>query len=928
LPQTEAPPSYDDQPKENLGGFTARQLKRIDKKQKEIDEKKGISEELSDARPDSEPDYTAEELVLLNEVLAEAYAALGEWASSLEPYRYVIDNTKEDVRKGRSIMRMVDALVKLKRYQEAGDFLSQLYRTNARYELSVNLALIEAASSLFGAKEYDRALKLYRMVLPRGELLAYQEKKMNELRREAGLPDVVITIATNAAGRVETLFGDKLVVMTSKQDPKAPPIQLPPKPPELHEMETVVQSLAALEPYEDNVIFQIGQLYAEAGRPWEAVASFNEVTAHDPESEQGQGAFASSLMVLVEPLKEYGRVEQAGAEYLAVHNTGLGPRQVALALTICFQRQDHWKDIKELRPTIQGFLPVQGAELRRTVIQYECELYFMQALADLMLLHHQEALAGLDKVLADYKDLQAGSTTYENAVYWHAMCQLYLKNYQEAMDELNAYGAKYPAGTWIAPASFNIGVCLFGLDQNNEAIACFSRVIEKWPDEDVYSDACSMRGDLYAGEGGDMLDLAQKDYEEAIAKARTERQASYAVFQMVTMFDLDKQKHTSDEILSVVNAYLKKYEGKGADVAKATFWIGKTKLAQDKVADAVNAYCETILKYGGDVRQDGVDMIIGELVRTAKTKLNPEARQGLEARLQTALKGTDNATLQLRLRVLLAQMNGTAPDLGRQLIKDVADLTQAPPPVLSLICEASFQSKDYSRAGEILNILTTRYEETEYTRAAYKLRAYDLFAQDRYDEALILIAAAQKQYPDADWAQIMRGRAELKLGRIDEARKTITTAVEMRQWRGPARAEAVFRLGEVEEQAADLPRAFEWYQRAYVQYKGYADGYWAAEGYLASARCLEQLSREASSDQEKVNLQADVRNTYRAMLFDKYVNKLPQARTARDALGVAEVQEIEQMIAGGLSTNITVTLKEEGASTNLAATAETEESKQ
>ena len=97
-----------------------------------------------------------------------------------------------------------------------------------------------------------------------------------------------------------------------------------------------------------------------------------------------------------------------------------------------------------------------------------------------------------------------------------------------------------------------------------------------------------------------------------------------------------------------------------------------------------------------------------------------------------------------------------------------------------------------------------------------------------------------------------------------------------------------------------LRDAFGWYQRAYFQYRGLAGGYWAAEGYLASARCLKVLGMEV----ERLN-------TYRAMLFDKYVNTLPQADVARKELGAEVVQEINTMMAEGLHTNITVKIRTE-----------------
>jgi len=45
------------------------------------------------------------------------------------------------------------------------------------------------------------------------------------------------------------------------------------------------------------------------------------------------------------------------------------------------------------------------------------------------------------------------------------------------------------------------------------------------------------------------------------------------------------------------------------------------------------------------------------------------------------------------------------------------------------------------------------------------------------------------------------------------------------------------------------------------------------------------------------------------MLFDKYVNTLPQALVARESLETEEVLEIAELLASGVKTNLTVTVE-------------------
>lgn len=888
LEEEEKKVKIDDLKEEDLGGMTKRQLKRYEREEADADNE--FFAEVSADRPEDE-EYTLQERILLNMTLGESYAALEEWQLSVKPYQFVIEHAQKMERRGFAVMKLVTSLINLKEYDWVRSLVVELAKTEAQYDIRVNMAMMNAASALFNVAEYDNALMFYRMILSRQTLADYHLERANTLRREVGLPEMEIKISTNMSGRVESMLGYKYG-QTSQQgglDPAAG-IEMPPG---LVEIEESIGSLLSLQPYEDDVIYRTGQLYLECGRPWEALCSFDLTTARDPEGERGGQAFCSALQVMVDPLALYDRVEKRAIAFLDENSDGLAPRQVAYQLTAAYQRQEKFKEIKSIRPYLDGFSPVKNNEL---VEQYECELYYMQAIADLMLLNYKPAQDGFNYVLATFP----GSHQEESVRYWHTTTHLFLQNYAEALAGFDEYLSRYPKGSWVASSWFQSGICQFGLEEYDDALKRFTYVIDNFRDSSVYPDACSLRGDIYASKGGDFLDAAVLDYREAIKTAQKTQQATYAVFQMATVFELESK---FDEIIELVNSYLNRY-GEEADVAKAAYWIGKTKLAQGLVDEAVDAYFETILKYGDNVRQDGVDLIISELMSVTR-KLDKEERVELYNRLEAAENEAGNETLQLRLRVMLAEMDQTRIELGRTLISELDGLTNAPPPVLAVICDASFANKDYSRAEEMLKIFLDYFEDSEYMRAAYKLRAYDLFAQDKFNEAMKIVADAQGLYgvdDDTAWAQVMKGRISLRLGNLDLARETLRQILTIRAWRGEAYAEACYYLGELEEKAGDPKKAFAWYQRTYMLYKGLANGLWAAEGYLASARCLETLGRDG-----------DMRNTYRAMLYDKYVNRLPQIQVAKNTLGAAEVQEIAEKMAAGMYTNLTVSIESEEA---------------
>ena len=886
--KTEKKVKVEDLDEKDLGGLTRRQLRRY--KKEAAREDGDLASLVTADKPPEEPEYTLRERVLLNMTLAESYSALEEWALSVEPYQFVIGSAKKEARRGFAIMKLVGSMSELEQFDQVQALIMDLAQTEARYDIRVNMAMMNAATSLFNAGQYDSALAIYRMILPRRILADHHLVKINELREMADLPEMQITLATNESGRVETLLGyayaeRETEIAEGNEDGNVQPV-VPEMPAGLMELEESMGALMTLPPYEDDVIHRMGQLYRECGRPWEALGAFDLMAARSENKITKQQAFCSALQVLIDPLEKYDRVEKRAVPFLDTYAEGVAPRQVAYFLTMAYQKQEKYKEIKKLQPYLEGFVVAMNPMAK----QYECELYYMQAIADLMMLNYKDAQAGFAQVLEDYPK----SHQEENLRYWYAMTHLFQQDYETAYTLFENYLEIFPEGEWVASTWFQSGICLFALEKYEPAEQRFTYVIDTFPDSTVYPDACSMRGDILGSKG--LLDEAIQDYREAIATARKPIQAAYAVFQMAAIFEADENY---DELITLVSNYLERY-GEEADVAKAAYWLGKTKMAQGLVDEAIAAYLDTVIKYGGDIRQDGVDLIIAELMQVAQGLEEVEVAQ-LKQRLTDALNATDNVTLQLRLRVMLAELDGTMIELGETLIAELDDLAKVPPPILSVICDASFAKKDYSRSEEILTIFLNYFEDSEYMRSAYKLRVYDLFAQGFPDEAMKVVMEAQDLYgadTNTAWIQLMKGRLEMMTGNLKTARETFRAILGVRFWRGEAYAEATYYLGELEEKEGDLKTAFAWYQRTYFLYKGHAGGYWAAEGYLASARCLQALGRDG-----------DMRNTYRAMLYDKYVNTLPQTDEARTALGAAEVLVIQQKIAAGVQTNLVVTVE-------------------
>ena len=942
----------------------------------------------------SDPDvpYTAEEIEMLYYEWGDAHFNLEQMEECIEPYTYVIDRTSNQQRKGYCIMQVVKALTELEGFDRILAWVPELYRTPARYDIRVNIALLGVASALYEAGEYDSALPLYRMIVPRDELIDYQEKRVRQMRIDAGLPP---ELGEPLTPDEQLLFGVVDTTRTVTEDPDIESIvqvqdELEMKKPmELKELEGLLDALKGMASYENHVYFQTGQLYKNVERFWEAVEFFDTVFAADPTSAIGERSIYEAVALLMDDLVDQEEAEKHAFTYLDEYTQGQYPRLVTYVLIRYYQKQRDWKAIKVLRPYIAGFEPDANPD----IIKFDAEMNFMQAVADLMLQSYSNAVEGFQYVM----DTFPGTAPEGNSLFWCGFSYLTLDDFENAYSCFERYTRDFPNGDLLDEAYFQGGISLFGLDRLDEAKERFSYVIDTFgPESSVYPDSSSRRGDLLGAEGGDALDLAVQDYRNAFAASKTVAQATYATFQMCEIFKADDVNYGPDFIIQAVNLYLARWGDQEADLAKALFWLGRTKIQQKRYDEAAESYLEAIIDYGSELRQDGVDLMLPELVKLAKVFLSEEQRDAIKDRVRLVMESTDNEVLKLRLRVVLAQFDGTEIELGKALIQELPDLQHASPPVLSTICEASFEIGDYSRAEEMLRTFKNNFEDSQYMRAAFKLRASGQYAAKNYDGAMLTVADAQAEYgtePDVAWAQLMKAdilyrqavlldgteplsdewldevssvqlqvekdrlatvneklvenaekdadeQAEARLlaekrelnekifgleqaiegessqrevrtllaeCKLYDAREENKNVFGVPLWRGEPEAQAIFQLGLVEEAAGNPRLAHGYYQRAYFQYKGHANGYWAAEGYLASARCLKIMAEEPGlTAKETKDLEEAAYNTYRAMLYDRYVNQLPQAELARKAIGEAEVSEINAMIDAGVKTNIVV----------------------
>lgn len=790
------------------------------------------------------PDLEKEDVYNANLLLGQAQFRQEKWVECVKPLGYAAENAKEERVKALCQIMAVRALVEAENWRELFGWIPRIYRTDSKYDITLNLTLMKAGKARFEDDDFLNALLLYRMVLPREELVDFASNRIRTLNKKLEA-DIKIGIKESEIKERKT---------------------------EITDIQESMKALNELPPYEDEVTFRIGQIYAEVKRYWEGYVLFDKLYRQDRASEIGEASMLQSVLILYD-VQEVARAEERILRYLEERPDGQYARTLLSMMVRDNLVKQNFSRVIELRKYVEAMPPSQDPD----ELSLQSDLHYMLAFGYFQDKDYKTAGGQFSVIIKDHPN----SSHFNDARYYRGMTHMLQADYANALADFKTYQEKNEHGEHFAASMFREAVCLFGLERIEESEAAFTRFIKAFPDDLLVSEAHSMRGDIEAAkeatnEDPHTLDRALADYRKAIDKASTSLQASYPAFQAAKVYKLEFKWQ---EIIDLMNYYMDRWEEQ-ADVAEAVFWIGQSQIELGQVSEAVTAYLSAIERFGNDPTQQGIDKIILELVKIADYHLSEEDREGLAVKLKLKLTTIDARMeiLRLRLRVAQAMLQGddVAAALGAELLDSDLDLKLASPASLSLMCDAAVDTGNVEQMKRLYEYFVENYEESDMLWHAYRAHTYRLLAEENYWGVLASIDEAQGMFGAEafmGWAQIIKADTEFKMDKYEEAEASYNMCLGVAEWRGPIFAEAMYGMGQCRLARGDLETAHSFFQRTYLLFKGYADGDWAAKGYLAAADTLLKLGREE-----------DAINTLKAMLEDEYTNTNPLADQVRQQL--------------------------------------------
>lgn len=807
------------------------------------------------------PGLAKDDLLNANLLYGQALFRQEKWEECVTPLTYTTEKSKDEKVRHQGQIMMVRALVESKQWTKLFGLVRSIYHTDAKYDITLNITLMHGGKTLFesaiekdideGRDELLRALFLYRMVQPREQLIDFSTRRMAALQAE--------------------LDKKVRVGITDKETAE--------RQQEIDTIKESVTTLSELPPYEDEVTFRIGQIYAEVKRYWEGYELFNSLYEKDRNSEIGEAAILQSVLILYD-VKETDLAEERILRYLDEKPNGEFARALLSMMMRDNLTRENFDRVASLRDYVDKVAEAAGGEEPHL----NAELRYLLAFGYFLKLDYVPAGEQFGIIIDKYPD----SPSREDCVYFRGMSYMLRGDYQSAIDDFMLYQKSFEGMEHYAAAMFREAVCLFGMEKISEAEAAMTKFIDAYPEDPSVSEAYSMRGDIEGAKDGrdnpetpdideydpHTLDRALADYRQAIDRYQVPSQAAYAAFRSAEVYKLEFKWQ---EISDLMNYYLNLL-GEKADVAQAMFWIGQSQIELGQIEEAVSKYLDAIERFGNEKEQVGVDKIVLGLVQIADRYLSEGDKQSLIVKINLKLSSIDDRAevLKLRLRTAKAYMEGPegAAALGAELLTSNQALSSTTPISLALMCDAAVMAGDTEQMGVLYDYFLANFEESDELWHAYRAKLFQLLAEEAYASALKTIDEVQSLFGVESymgWAQISKADTLYKRGNYEDAEKEFNAIMGVSEWRGGIFAEAMCGMARCRIATEDYETAHSYYQRTYLLYKKYDDGKWAADGYLGAADCLVKLGRNA-----------DAVNTLNEMLNDPYVNTLPQADTAME----------------------------------------------
>ncbi len=507
------------------------------------------------------------------QLLAEARYQQEMWGEAIKPLLALFRIAQKDSARSSAAVMLVTCYVRLDDFNSLFKFIPQC-DSDARHDVGLNVALLEAGDSHYNKKEFQKALLLYRLVMGKQELVEHYETRLREMKAQ---------MKPYVADGKQTLteFKEK----QKKQEER------------FERASRHYQAIRDFQDYDMELALRIAQCYNDLGRNWPAHAIYQRIFTENPTNSIADQARFSAFSVMLDE-NEWKLAVNEGEEYLRKLPEGDYVDEITLNLMQVHLQQGQFELAYEAGE--------KGLKLSPDHRHMD-QIKYLLGYIDFSEMDYDIALELFTEVHKRWPD----GKFHQASEYWRAMSLLFLGRFGDAVTAFSAYltNPKYAdERTFEEDASYRLGIAQYGAELDRESEETLRAFVEKFPESLLRSEAYAMLGDL-RGQAGDM-DEALTFFGLARETATGVAQVNYPLFQEADV--LYKLKRY-EEIVSLMDDYLKTWGGKG-DFPNAANWKGKAHKALDEYVRALGAYFDTVDEFGDNADLAGIDVIMNSVV--------------------------------------------------------------------------------------------------------------------------------------------------------------------------------------------------------------------------------------------------------------------------------------------------------------------------
>lgn len=774
------------------------------------------------------------ELMLGHQLMGEARFQLEQWEEAMPHLQWLYRNAPDQQLRFAAAGQMAICMIRLERFADLYRVMPHLHRTDARYDIGLNLAMLEEGDRFLQDDRPDLALLMYRLVVPYAELTSNVLRQLEQTRKI--IEDLKrAQVSASADNRNVRELERRVSEMTLKQE-----------------------ELSAYPDYDLELRVRLGDVYSELERWEEAIQVYLSLRQRYPKHELAERGLYSAFLAAFhsgDPLRAWDIAQ----EYIAAYPGGEYWDDITLQSAALLADLSRWFETVELVDKALSVHP-EHASIDN--------LLFLKGYAQFQMNQIRESMESFRRLTRDH----SRSAFLINAEYWLALGHLFLQEYPQARDAFKVIVDRGRGGPLREDGYYRLGQAEYGLGDFEAAKRVFEAYIAEFPDAEEGSSALAMIGDIYASWG--KLDEAIAAYRMAADKSRNMVQADYATFQQARTFELERRWQ---DIIDLFDDYKTRHSEEEANYTEATYWTGNALKQLGKHKEALDLFYDAIVKHGNDRKAYGIDFILRDLLEEIRSlggqnALALELRDRLNQEVERAHK-EDKKTLLLRLEGLQYQTS-TNEELRttlRERLMHPDNIAIASPISLELLGQLGQETHNLEYSRSVYETFLGQFEDSDLILNALVGLSEVRVREEKLVEAMDLLKSITDRFPttnEAAEAWMRMGDIHRMRKEFDKAEEVYTLILSVKDWRGELWPRALLKLGDTHNEAGNADKAFGFYQRVYVLYLGYPEQ--ASVAYFRSAQMLDKLGRRV-----------EARKTLTEMLEQPSLASRPIAQDAR-----------------------------------------------